>query len=177
MTLRSPNTAVQELDLAKVDEIIKGYGGDKSWLVMILQDVQEAYNYLPAPALERVAEVLGLSRSQVFNVATFYSSFSLEERGRYVIRVCDGTACHLRGAGNLRDQIRRLLGIGEGETTEDRMFTLEVVACLGACALAPVMSVSGEYYGQMTLEKIQQTLTQYRDKAATASQKTGTMKS
>jgi len=166
MASRSQDTAVQELDLAKVDEIINGYGGEKSWLVMILQDIQEAYNYLPGEALERVAEALGLSRSQVFNVATFYSSFSLEERGRYVVRVCDGTACHLRGASNLRDQITRLLGIEEGQTTEDRMFTLEVVACLGACALAPVMTVGGEYHGQMTLEKIRQTLAQYRDKAA-----------
>ncbi|TFG88699.1 MAG: NAD(P)H-dependent oxidoreductase subunit E, partial [Gemmatimonadales bacterium] len=125
------------MDLTEVDRVIAGYNGEKSWLVMILQDVQEGYNYLPRAALMRVAERLGLPLSHVYRVVTFYSSFSLTERGRYVIRVCNGTACHLRGGGHLRDQVSRVLGIPEGQTTADKMFTLEVVACLGACALAP----------------------------------------
>ncbi|GAG49818.1 unnamed protein product, partial [marine sediment metagenome] len=138
------------------------YDGEKSWLVMVLQDVQESYNYLPAAALQRVAERLGLGLPHVYNVATFYSSFSLVERGRHLIRLCDGTACHLRGGPALRDEIKRQLGIDAGETTEDRMFTLDVVACLGACALAPVITIDSKYYGRMTPRSIKPTLDYHR---------------
>ncbi len=151
------------MDLRRVDEIIEDYDGDKSWLVMVLQDVQESYNYLPAAALSRVAERLDLGLSQVYNVATFYSSFSLEERGRHLIRVCNGTACHLRRGDNIREEITRRLGIEQGQTTPDKEFTLEVVACLGACALAPVMTVGAKYYGKMTQEKVQAMLDFYRN--------------
>jgi NADH:ubiquinone oxidoreductase subunit E len=154
------------MDLARVDKIIEDYDGQSSWLVMILQDIQEVYNYLPEPALRRVAAGLGLGLGHVFNVATFYSSFSLEERGKHLMRVCDGTACHLRGAVNLRDEITRQMGIREGETTADKMFTLEVVACLGACALAPVMTVGPQYHGQMTVNNLRETLEAYRHEDA-----------
>ena len=150
------------MDLSKVDEVINEYDCDKSWLVMVLQDVQEAYNYLPEPALKHVAGKLGLGLGHVYNVATFYSSFSLTERGRHIIRVCDGTACHLRGGPLLHDEIRRHLDIDDGETTEDKAFTLEPVACLGACALAPVMTVGSKYYGNMTSEKLKAALDYYR---------------
>jgi len=153
------------MELTKVAEIIKQYECDDSWLVMILQDVQEEYNFLPAPALQHVAATLEIPLSRVYNVATFYSSFSLTERGRHLIRVCDGTACHLRGGTNLRDEITRQLGIEPGQTTPDKMFTLEVVACLGACALAPVMSVDGKCYGNMDLEKVKATLDFYKERA------------
>ena len=149
------------MELTKADEIVDEYQQDKSWLIMILQDIQEVYNYLPAEVLDRVAERLGIALGQVYNVATFYSSFSLKPRGKHLVRVCDGTACHLRGAVNLREEITRRLGITEGQTTPDKMFTLEVVACLGACALAPVMTVGSEYHGQMTAEKLHQTLEAY----------------
>jgi NADH-quinone oxidoreductase subunit E len=128
---------------------------------MILQDVQNELNYLPESALIHVAEKLKLPISRVFNVATFYSSFSLAERGKHLIRVCDGTACHLRGFTNICDEISRQLGIKENETTQNKRFTLEVVACLGACALAPVMVVNTEYFGKMTTEKIKNTLDKY----------------
>jgi len=150
------------MSLKKVDEIIKKYEGNDSWLVMILQDVQDEYNYLPAEAIKYVAEKLQIPLSRVFNVATFYSSLSLTERGKYLIKACDGTACHLRGFTNLRNEISRQLGIEEGQTTTDKKFTLEVVACLGACALAPVMTVNSEYHGNMTLEKIKQILNRYK---------------
>jgi NADH-quinone oxidoreductase subunit E len=150
------------MDLTKVDGIIQEYDAEKSWLVMILQDVQGVYNYLPAPALRRVAERLRLGLPHVYNVATFYSSFSLEERGKHLIRICDGTACHLHGAVNLRDEITRQLGITEGETTSDRLFTLETVACLGACALAPVMTIDTKYYSKLTPEKVKKALNLYR---------------
>lgn len=154
------------MNLEKVDEVIDGYGSEASWLVMILQDAQEACNYLAPEILEHVADRLALPLSHVYRVATFYSSFSLTRRGEYVVRVCDGTACHLRGGNNLRDQITRVLGIEKGQTTHDGLFTLETVACLGACALAPVMAVNREYHGQMTTEKIEQILAQYREAAA-----------
>jgi len=150
------------MSLKKVDEIIKKSEGNDSWLVMILQDVQDEYNYLPAEAIKYVAEKLQIPLSRVFNVATFYSSLSLTERGKYLIKACDCTACHLRGFTNLRNEISRQLGIEEGQTTTDKKFTLEVVACLGACALAPVMTVNSEYHGNMTLEKIKQILNRYK---------------
>ncbi|MHC4637892.1 MAG: NADH-quinone oxidoreductase subunit NuoE [Planctomycetota bacterium] len=150
------------MSLKKVDEIIRRYQGNDSWLVMILQDVQEEYNYLPAEAIKYVADKLEIPLSRVFNVATFYSSLSLTERGKYLIKVCDGTACHLSGFTNLRNEISRQLEIEEGQTTTDKKFTLEVVACLGACALAPVMTVNSEYHGNMTLEKIKQILNRYK---------------
>ncbi|NIA31659.1 MAG: NADH-quinone oxidoreductase subunit NuoE [Actinobacteria bacterium] len=150
------------MNLKKVDEIIKNYKNNDSWLVMILQDVQEKYNYLPVEAIKRVAEKLQIPLSRVFNVATFYSSLSLAERGKHVIKVCDGTACHLRGFTNLRDEITRKLGIKENETTEDKEFTLEVVACLGACALAPVMSIDNKCYGKINNEKVNETLDCYK---------------
>lgn len=149
------------MNLKKVDEIIKKYDSSASWLVMILQDVQDEYNYLPADAIKHVSEKMDIPLSRVFSVATFYSSLSLTERGKHLIKVCDGTACHLRGFVNIRDEISRQLGIEEDETTEDRKFTLEVVACLGACALAPVMAVGTEYHGNMDATKIKETLAQY----------------
>lgn len=149
---------------AQVDGVLERYMDPGGRLVGVLQDVQDIYNYLPAAALERVAEKLGFSRSHVYRVATFYSSFSLEERGRHVIRVCDGTACHLRGAVNLREEITRQLDIEPGETTPDKLFTLEMVACLGACALAPVMTVDSTYYGKLTAERVRQALDSYRER-------------
>ncbi len=152
------------MNLTKVDEIVQNYDSDKSWLIMILQDIQDEYNFLPVPALRKVAENLDIPLSRVFNVATFYSSLSLKERGRHLVKVCDGTACHLRGATNICYEIKRRLGIEQGQTTDDKKFTLEVVACLGACALAPVMTVNSTYYGKMTPETIRQTLDEDRKK-------------
>ena len=150
------------MTLTKVDEIINKYHSNDSWLIMTLQDIQEKYNFLPVAALKRVAEKLDIPLSRVYNVATFYSSFSLTERGKHLIKLCDGTACHLRNSGNIRDEITRQLNIEEGQTTADKRYTLEIVACLGACALAPVMAVNSDYHGQMTPEKIKETLEQYK---------------
>jgi NADH-quinone oxidoreductase subunit E len=155
-------TAAADIDLAPAEAVIERYGADRSWLVMILQDIQEAYNWLPQPVLAHVAERLDVPASRVYHVATFYASLSLTKRGEHVIRVCDGTACHLKGSTWLRDEIVRHLDVEEGGTTKDGRFTLETVACLGACALAPVMTVDGRYYGQMTPEKVRDTLERYR---------------
>jgi NADH-quinone oxidoreductase subunit E len=154
------------MDLTQVDQIIDSYKADGAWLVMILQDTQEAYNYLPEEALERVADRLSLGLGHVYNVATFYSSFSLTKRGRHVIHVCDGTACHIRGATSVLDEICRQLGIEDGQTTEDGAFTLESVACLGACALAPVMTVGSKYYGKLTPDKLKDILDAHRQEVS-----------
>ncbi|MCK4999472.1 MAG: NADH-quinone oxidoreductase subunit NuoE [Anaerohalosphaera sp.] len=156
------NNIQEKPDLTEVERIIAKYNGKDSWLVMILQDIQEAYNYLPEPTLELVAEKLNIPLSRVHSVATFYSSLSLQERGRHVIRVCDGTACHLKGFVNLRDEIERQTGLTEGQTTPDKRFSFEVVACLGACAIAPVMSVGNDYHGEMSAEKIKDVLSKYK---------------
>ena len=152
------------MNLKKVDKIIDGYEGDSSWLIMILQDIQQEYNFLPVSALQHVATRLDIPLSRVHNVATFYSSLSLTERGKHLIRACDGTACHLRGANNVREEIKRQLGIKEGQTTNDKAFTLDVVACLGACALAPMMSVDNICYGNMNPQKITETLDFHKKK-------------
>lgn len=154
------------MDLTRIDRVVDDHGADPASLVMILQDVQEACNYLPDQALRHVAQRLVVPLSRVYHVATFYSSFSLTPRGRHVIRVCDGTACHLRGGTYLQHELTRQLGIGPGETTPDGIFSLELVACLGACALAPVLTVGRDYYGQMTAEKVEQTLEDYRNRPA-----------
>lgn len=154
----------KKTDLKKADKVIDEYDGEKSSLVMILQDIQQAYNYLPVPVLLRVSEKLDLPLSHVYSVATFYSSFSLKERGKHLVKVCDGTACHLRGARCICEEIKRTLGIEDGETTPDKDFSLEVVACLGACALAPVVTIGSDYQGKMTSEKIRQTLDKYKEK-------------
>lgn len=163
--MRKGRRKLSKTSLKKIDEIIKKYDSNDSWLVMILQDVQEEYNYLPAESIKHISEKLDIPLSRVFSVATFYSSLSLTERGRHLIKVCDGTACHLRGFVNIRDEISRQLGIRENETTENKGFTLEVVACLGACALAPVMSIDNKCYGKMNNEKVNETLDFYRKPA------------
>ena len=154
------------MDLSKADNIIQAHQGNPESLVMILQDIQEVYNYLPTEILQFVSERLEVGLSRIFSVATFYASFSLVERGKHVIRVCDGTACHIRGSNLLLDELVRKLSVQPGETTEDKTFTLETVACLGACALAPVMTVNNKYYGKVTSKKLLQTLDKYREKAS-----------
>jgi NADH:ubiquinone oxidoreductase subunit E len=150
-------------DMARIDAIIAGYQGKTSGLTTILQDIQDEYNYLPPQAMERVAEKMGLPLSQVLQVATFYKAFSLEPRGKHLITVCLGTACHVRGGARLAEQVERLLKIRAGGTTPDMQFTLETVNCVGACALGPVMIVDGEYYGKMASSKVERVLRKYEE--------------
>jgi NADH-quinone oxidoreductase subunit E len=123
-------------------------------LVPILQQVQKAYGYLPKPILMAVSDRTGISASQIYGVATFYEQFYLEPHGRHTVRCCRGTACHVKGGPNIIKTIKRILGIEPGETTDDMEFTFETVACLGACALAPVMVIDGTYYGKMSYRKV-----------------------
>jgi NADH-quinone oxidoreductase subunit E len=135
------------VDLAKAEEILKEYPQEEPSLIQVLQDVHRAYKYLPCDVLVRVAEALGVPLAKVFSVATFYKAFSLTQQGDTVIRVCMGTACHIRGAGQLVEELGRQLSIGPDETTPDLKFTLKTVNCVGACAMAPVMIVGEKYHG------------------------------
>lgn len=139
---------------AKTKEIIKKHGGNKSFLIAILQDIQEEYNYLPKEALKAAGEEMEIPISRIYEVATFYNSFSLNPRGEHVVRLCMGTACHVRGAAGILDKLERTLGIKPGETSSDQKFTLETVNCVGACALGPVMVIDGEYHGQVNMAKV-----------------------
>lgn len=141
-------------DLGRVDAILERKKGDRGALIQVLQETQEAYGYLPRPALARIAEQLGMPFSQVYGVATFYSQFYLSRRGRNVIKVCDGTACHVRGAPRSMATVENDLEVEPGGTTEDYQFTYEVVYCLGACALGPVAVVNGDVKGRCGPEKI-----------------------
>ena len=134
----------------KTISIVQSHGCSTSNLIAILQDIQAACSYLSEESLTVVAEMLGVSVSSVYSVATFYENFSLEPKGRHIIKVCAGTACHVRKSGPIYDAIHEYLGLNDKrKTSSDGMFTLETVACLGACGLAPVMTVDGEVYPKM----------------------------
>lgn len=150
-----------KIDMKKVGNIVTSYGRDKSLLISILQDIQGEFNYLPRDVLKKVSEILEVPLSQVFSVASFYKAFSLKPRGRHLINVCLGTACHVRGGKRLVDQIGREFLVKSGETTEDLRFTLETVNCLGACALGPIMVVDGKTYGRMKLDGVSKILQEY----------------
>ena len=140
-------------ELIRAVEIIESYDCDQANLIAIMQEIQAEYKYLSEEALLLVAEKLGISAAKVYSVATFYENFSLEAKGKYVIKVCAGTACHVRKSGPIYDAIHDYLGLtGKKKTSADGMFTLETVACLGACGLAPVMTIDGEVHAKMTPE-------------------------
>lgn len=145
----------------EVDEIVDRYKSQITGSVGILQDIQNRYNYLPKEALVHMAKRLNLPLSQVYSLATFYKTFSLRPRGKHLINVCMGTACHVRGAFRIADEIQRRLNIKVGETTEDSKFTFEVVNCLGCCAIGPVMVIDGKYYEHITVRKIESILQKY----------------
>ena len=151
---------VKELK-GKVKDVLQKYQHDNSLLVDILQDIQAETGYLPKEVLEETARGLGIPLSRVYSVATFFKAFSLKPRGRYLINVCMGTACHVRGAGKVVEKIEDELGIKRGETTPDLKFTLETVNCLGACALGPIVVVGEDYHGEMTPETVSSVLKNY----------------
>ena len=139
------------ISLARVEEIIDSYGCQRHHLIAIMQDVQAEFKYLSPQVLELIAQKLDIGVAKVYSVATFYENFSLEAKGRHIIKVCAGTACHVRKSGPIYDAIYEYLGLsGKRRTSDDGMFTLETVACLGACGLAPVMTVDGEVHAKMS---------------------------
>lgn len=154
------NTAVDP-QLAKLKEFIKAHQEEAGALIPVLQEAQGIYGYLPEGIMTIVARELKRPVAEVFGVATFYSQFRFTPTGRHVIRVCMGTACHVRGALKVLKTLERELGIKAGTTTEDGRFTLETVACIGACGLAPVISVNNKVFGNMTAEKVLGVIEQY----------------
>jgi len=147
---------------AKTKEIVKKHGRDKSELIAVLQDIQDTFNYLPKKALDAAAKALDIPVTRIYEVATFYNSFSLRPRGKHLVEVCAGTACHVQGAMNLMDKLKRDLDVECGETTADKEFTLEEVRCLGCCSLAPVVRIGGNIHPYLTQDEIPKILRNYR---------------
>jgi NADH-quinone oxidoreductase subunit E len=145
-----------------VDAIVRRFDSDRGQLVSILQDIQDEYRYLPKDALEKVSQALAIPLSQVYSVVTFFRAFSLEPRGRHLIKVCLGTACHVRGGNRIMERMALELDIDAGETTDDLAFTLESVNCLGCCALGPVAVIDDATFGQMTTDKVVPLLERYK---------------
>ena len=147
---------------ACVETVVQRYGGGVGFLIPILQDIQRECGYLPLPALKELSQRLDVPLSRIYNVATFYKSFSLKPRGRHSACVCTGTVCHLKGAGKLVDAICQHCGVTVDGTTEDMRFTLETVNCVGACALAPVLVVDGDYYAKAKPGDVAEILKAYK---------------
>jgi NADH-quinone oxidoreductase subunit E len=150
------------MDLEKVDRVLAKYDHRHFDVIGIMQDVQAIDNYLQPEVLRYIAGKIEISLARIYDIATFYKAFSLKPRGRHVVKVCCGTACHLGGATRNLDQLKRSLAIGEGETTADRQFSIETVNCLGTCALAPVIVVDDDYHDAVDAGKIENILSFYR---------------
>jgi NADH-quinone oxidoreductase subunit E len=144
-----------------VKDIIKKYGGDKTAMIAILQDVQEEFRYLPKAALSSISKQMEVPLTRIYEIATFYNAFSLKQRGKNLVEVCAGTACHVQGAARLMDRMERDLAIKCGETTKDKMFSLEEVRCLGCCSLAPVVRISGNIHPNLTQDEVPKILKNY----------------
>lgn len=154
----------KSFDFTAVDKIIDEIGAKPSSIIAILQGIQERYRYLPQEIFPHMAERLGVSEARVYSVATFYENFSLEPKGKFVIKVCDGTACHVRKSIPILERLRSDLGLSEGKaTTDDLGFTVETVSCLGACGLAPVLTVNDKVYPAMTPDKASELLEQLKE--------------
>jgi NADH-quinone oxidoreductase subunit E len=144
------NKIDEEVDLTLLNPLIEKYKNKKGILIPILQGTQQIYGYIPKSAFIKISEETGLNLSDMYGVATFYAQFKLKPVGKHIIKVCHGTACHVQNANSITEELQESLGVKDGETTEDRLFTLESVACLGCCSLAPVMMIDEETYGKLT---------------------------
>ncbi|MCF8026823.1 MAG: NADH-quinone oxidoreductase subunit NuoE [Desulfobacteraceae bacterium] len=151
-----------QFDRSRLHEIIGDYRDRKWALIPLLQEIQEEFGFIPPESIEPVAEALNMFASQVQGVITFYSGFSLKPKGRCVLRVCRGTACHVKGSRSILRLVKKELELEEGETSSDYQFTLETVACLGACFLAPTMMVNKDYFGRLNPTKVVSVLGEYR---------------
>jgi NADH:ubiquinone oxidoreductase subunit E len=151
------------MDYKEIDHILEKHKYHHSNVIGILQDAQAVENYLPEETLRYISDKMEISLTRIFDIVTFYKAFSLVPRGKYTIRICCGTACHLGGAPQNLEQLNRLLQIKDGETTDDRIFSLETVNCLGACALAPVVAVGEDYHEAVNAGKIEKLLSSYRE--------------
>ena len=152
-----------QADLQAIADILHNYPAQQRYSLAMLQDMQRHFNYIPREGMEALADYLDCPLCSLYAMATFYKALSLKPKGRHIIKLCDGTACHIRGSVNLVSGVERLLGIQAGETSADGQFSLELVNCLGSCALAPVMVVDDTYYGKVTMERLPEILAQYRE--------------
>jgi NADH-quinone oxidoreductase E subunit len=158
--------AIQEMT-AELEPILREHPDAKrDSLIPILQEVQELHGYISREAVMGIGKHLGLPPSKVYGVATFYNQFRFEPQGKYHIQLCRGTACHVKGSKKLLDAVEMALSIKAGQTTKDRLFSLEVVACIGACGLAPVIAIGGEFHAKVTPEKVRKILSEYRKRAS-----------
>ena len=146
----SPISSAQEIDISLIENIISKYKGKKDGLITLLQEVQSVYTYLPKAALQRIEKELNYPLSELYAVATFYAQFKLNPSGKYSIKVCKGTACHVQNANAVMHALSEYLQVTDSDTTEDGKFTLEAVSCLGCCSLAPAMMIADETYGKLT---------------------------
>ena len=160
----SCNCSKKKSDLSLLDDVLAKYASVKGSLITILQHAQEIYGYLPTDVIYHIAEKTGSTPAKVMGVATFYTQFRLQPIGKYLIMLCQGTACHVNGSARILKTIEEELGIKDGETTADGLFTLKTVACLGCCSLSPVMMINEETYGTLTSEKVVKILKDLREK-------------
>jgi len=142
----------------QLDDILSQYSGESSDLIPVLQEAQERFGYLPGEVMQRIARFLRMPESNVFGVATFYAQFKLTPTGKRIVRICRGTACHVRGGARILKEVGKQLGIKPGETTDDLEYSLETIACFGSCALAPVVVVDKTVYGRMATKKVEEIL-------------------
>lgn len=160
---------IENIDFSVVDEILDTNGCKQQAIISVLQDIQEHYRYLPQEVFPYLAEKMGMSEASIYSIATFYENFSLEPKGKYVIKICDGTACHVRKSIPILERIRKDLGLSESKkTTDDRNFTVETVSCLGACGLAPVLTVNDVVHPEMTPDKASELIKQLKEEIANA---------
>lgn len=151
----------EQIDLTACNQVIDKYIDMHGALMPVLQEVQDCYGYLPEETIHLIAERLNVYTSQIYGVLTFYAQFHLEPRGKNIVRVCMGTACHVRGAGRIGDAIKDKIGVGHAETTEDLFFTCEYVACIGACGMAPVVMVNDDTFGKISVQAMGEVLDKY----------------
>lgn len=155
---------ISENGRRKVCSICDRYAEEKTPLMMILSDIQKEYGYIPLEVQEIVSEKTGISVAEIYGVVTFYSFFSLNPKGRYVIGCCLGTACYVKGAQQVIDKFSEVLGIAPGETTSDGLFTIDALRCIGACGIAPAVSINGKVYPKMTVDKVAEVIQEYRSR-------------
>ncbi len=153
-------------ETAELSPVLEAFPRERGNLIPILQEIQERYGYLSKEAIRATASYLDLPASKIFGVATFYNQFKLIPPGKYRVQVCRGTACHVRGSFKLLETLETELGIRAGETAKDRLFSLETVACMGACSIAPVVAINGEFYGRLDRKRLQKIIAEYRAREA-----------
>jgi len=156
--------SLSEVSSTSISKVFQKYPTNRSSIIPLLQEVQEQLGYIPASAVDEMAVYLGVSATEIYGVASFYTQFKFTPPGKYIIQICQGTACHVRASSVVLEAIREELNIEPGQTTKDGLFTLERVACVGCCALAPVMVVNGKVYAQMTQDKVHNVLKEYYEK-------------